>query len=54
MKECPKCHDIQLDYVNYCRKCGVKMESPKKCECGNDIYDHYPFCPKCGKEVANV
>jgi class 3 adenylate cyclase/tetratricopeptide (TPR) repeat protein len=49
--KCPKCRFENLDGMNFCGKCGTKLE--KLCpQCDFSNPDQYEFCGKCGHNLT--
>ena len=49
--QCPKCQFVNTDGMNFCGKCGVKLESLcPQCNFGNP--SEYEFCGKCGYKLS--
>lgn len=48
--KCPKCQFENMEGLNFCGKCGAKLERPcVKCNFGNP--PEYEFCGKCGHSL---
>ncbi len=48
---CPKCQFDNADGMNFCGKCGTKLEKIcQQCNFGNPI--EYEFCGKCGNKLS--
>ncbi len=49
--KCPKCQFDNADGMNFCGKCGTKLERMcPQCNFGNPI--RYEFCGKCGYKLS--
>ena len=49
--QCPKCRFDNADGMNFCGKCGTKLENKcPKCFFGNPV--EYEFCGKCGNRLS--
>jgi ribosomal protein L40E len=49
--KCPECQFDNADSMNFCGKCGTKLESMcPQCNFGNPI--GYEFCGKCGYKLS--
>jgi len=49
-KQCPICKNVSIgNTTKFCHQDGTVMEELKECsKCGEDLLDHFKFCPKCG------
>ena len=49
--QCPECHFDNADSMNFCGKCGKKLEKLcPQCNFGNP--SEYEFCGKCGYKLS--